>query len=192
MKNILFLRLIVLFISFNFCYSQNQINLDVDNDLYFDSRDMYYSSGIFVSFSSLKNKARKILKQNKIKGFDISSRHLEFVKPNEILISHEQKGVYLLKTDETYDQVLSFSETDVKKSIKSSLTKYNNKIYYSANEGVFYLDTTSLNFKKDTILSGLYNCTDYISGKLINANNKLFSLDDKVNYRIIINNVTIL
>ena len=60
MKNILFLRLIVLFLSFNFCYSQNQINLDVDNDLYFDSRDMYYSSGIFVSFSSLKNTDDKI------------------------------------------------------------------------------------------------------------------------------------
>jgi len=59
-KNILFLKLIVLFISFNFCYSQNQINLDVDNDLYFDSRDMYYSSGIFVSFSSLKNTDDKI------------------------------------------------------------------------------------------------------------------------------------
>ena len=60
MKNSLFLKLIVLFISFNFCYSQNQINLDVDNDLYFDSRDMYYSSGIFVSFSSLENTDDKI------------------------------------------------------------------------------------------------------------------------------------
>ena len=37
--------------------------------------------------------------RNKIKGFDISSRHLEFVKPNEILISHEQKGVYLLNVN---------------------------------------------------------------------------------------------
>ena len=55
MKNIFFLKLVVFFISFNFCYSQNQITLDVDNDLYFDSRDMYYSSGIFLSFSSLKN-----------------------------------------------------------------------------------------------------------------------------------------
>ena len=44
----------------NLIYSQNQINLDVDNDLYFDSRDMYYSSGIFVSFSSLKNTDDKI------------------------------------------------------------------------------------------------------------------------------------
>ena len=60
MKKIFFIKLIVLFLSFNFCYSQNQINLDVDNDLYFDSRDMYYSSGIFVSFSSLKNTDDKI------------------------------------------------------------------------------------------------------------------------------------
>ena len=55
MKNIFLLKLIVFFISFNFCYSQNQITLDVDNDLYFDSRDMYYSSGIFLSFYALKN-----------------------------------------------------------------------------------------------------------------------------------------
>ena len=29
--------------------SQKQINLDVDNDLYFN-RDFYYSSGIFLSY----------------------------------------------------------------------------------------------------------------------------------------------
>ena len=34
-------------------YSQKQVNLDVDNDLYFD-RDFYYSSGIFVSYSYFK------------------------------------------------------------------------------------------------------------------------------------------
>ena len=136
-------------------------------------------NGLFI----LKKENKSWILENKIEGFDISSRHLEFVNPLEILVSHEQKGVYLLKTNEAYDRVLSFSETDVKKSIKSSLTKYNNKIYYSANEGVFYLDTMSLNFKKDTILSELYNCTDYISGKLINANNKLFSFtNDNISY----------
>lgn len=42
----------------NLIYSQSQINLDVDNDLYFD-RDFYYSSGIFLSFSKLKNRDEK-------------------------------------------------------------------------------------------------------------------------------------
>ncbi len=36
-------------------HSQNQINLEVDNDLYFD-RDFYYSSGIFLTYSSTKFK----------------------------------------------------------------------------------------------------------------------------------------
>ena len=42
----------------NLIYSQSQINLDVDNDLYF-GRDFYYSSGIFLSFSKLKNRDEK-------------------------------------------------------------------------------------------------------------------------------------
>ncbi len=37
----------------NSSHSQNQINLEVDNDLYFD-RDFYYSSGIFLTYSSTK------------------------------------------------------------------------------------------------------------------------------------------
>ena len=45
--------------TFNFGYSQSQINLDVDNDLYFNSRDMYYSSGIFLSFSKPINREGK-------------------------------------------------------------------------------------------------------------------------------------
>ena len=47
-------KLILLFLTILFCLlpndaiSQKQLNLDVDNDLYFD-RDFYYSSGIFLT-----------------------------------------------------------------------------------------------------------------------------------------------
>ncbi len=44
----------------SYCYSQQQVNLDVDNDLYFD-RDFYYSSGIFLSYSSYKIEEKKTL-----------------------------------------------------------------------------------------------------------------------------------
>jgi len=54
-KIIFYLIICFSLLTSNLIYTQNQINLDVDNDLYFDSRDMYYSSGIFLSFSSLKN-----------------------------------------------------------------------------------------------------------------------------------------
>ena len=49
-RNICFLLFVGILI-INPSYSQKQINLDVDNDLYFD-RDFYYSSGIFMSYSS--------------------------------------------------------------------------------------------------------------------------------------------
>ena len=45
----------------NFLYSQNTINLDVDNDLYF-AKDFYYSSGIFLTYSKFaKSKNEKSL-----------------------------------------------------------------------------------------------------------------------------------
>lgn len=113
--------------------------------------------------------------RNKIKGFDVSSRHLEFVSENHLLVSHEQKGVFLLEIDPLYRNVISFSKTSVSKSIKSSLTTYNDKILYSSNVGVFVYDKASLEFKKDSTLSSLYDITGYISGNLIRTNDKLFS-----------------
>ena len=136
-------------------------------------------NGLYV----LKKEKNKWILKNKIKGFDISSRYIEFIKSTELLVSHEQKGVYQLKIDADFKEVLSYSKTAVKKSIKSSLNQYNNKVLYGSNEGVFYYDSTSLDFKKDSVLSDLYSFTGYISGKLINANNKLFAFtNDNISY----------
>ena len=121
--------------------------------------------------------------RNKIKGFDVSSRHLEFVSDYQLLVSHEQKGVFRLKIDSLYNQVISFSKTSVNKSIKSSLTEYNNEILYSSNEGIFIYDKISSEFKKDSILSKLYDFNGYISGKLVGTNDKLFSFtNDDISY----------
>jgi len=98
-------------------------------------------------------------------------------------VSHEQKGVFRLKIDNEFKKVLSSTKSDIRKSIKSSLNKYNNKVLYGSNEGVFYYDSLFLDFKKDTVLSNLFNHTGYISGKLINADNKLFAFtNDNISY----------
>ena len=135
--------------------------------------------GLYV----LQNENRKWNLRNKITGFDISSRHIEFINPNELLVSHEQKGVFQLKIDDEFRAVLSSTKTRIKKSIKSSLNKYNDKVLYGSNEGVFYYDPQSLNFKKDSVLSTLFGYTGYISGKLVSENNKLFAFtNDNISY----------
>jgi ligand-binding sensor domain-containing protein/DNA-binding CsgD family transcriptional regulator len=117
--------------------------------------------------------------RNKLNGFDISSRYLEFTDSRHLLVSHEYKGVYQLEIDDQFTKVMSYEKTEINKSIKSSLVKYNERILYGATDGVFYFDTEKQQFTKDSTLSSLYNKKDYISGKLAVANNKLFVFTDK-------------
>lgn len=127
----------------------------------------------------LEKKNTKWQLRNKLKGFDISSRYLEFTSPHELLVSHEHKGVYRLQVDQNFQQVTSYSKTEIHKSIKSSLTSYNGRILYGSKKGVFYYNNSTHEFIKDTILSNLYHSERYSSGKLVNANNKLFAFTNQ-------------
>ena len=132
-------------------------------------------NGLYI----LENKNNQWRLRNKLAGFDISSRYLEFTSTNDLLISHEHKGVYQVKIDNDFTKVVSYQKTEIDKSIKSSLSKYDNRVIYGSDEGVFSFDTNSQKFAKDSVLSSLYTSNEYISGKLVNANNKLFVFTEK-------------
>ncbi|NAS32004.1 LuxR family transcriptional regulator [Flavobacteriaceae bacterium R38] len=103
--------------------------------------------------------------KQKVKGFDISSRYFEFSKPNELLVSHEYRGVFKLKLNDNLQEVTSYTQDEVPKSIGSSLFKYNDKVMYATNEGIYsYQDNT---FAKDSLLQDYFNAENYVSGKLI-------------------------
>ena len=124
--------------------------------------------GNYKGLNVLEKQNNKWLFRNKIEGFDISSRYLEFVEPNKILVSHEHKGVYEINFDSTYQKVTSYKKLDIEKGIKSSIVKYNDIIFYNFKDGVFRFDKVSEGFKKDSVLSVLFSDEKYISGKLIN------------------------
>mgnify|MGYP003635313877 FL=1 len=109
--------------------------------------------------------------RNKIEGFDISSRYFEFLDSNEILVSHEYKGVYKIKVDNDFLKIVDSRKILIKEGIKSSIVNYNNRILYSTIEGVFYYDLKIEEFKRDSVLSDLLSGENYISGKLISDNN---------------------
>ena len=135
--------------------------------------------GNYNGLYTLKKENNKWTFKNKIKGFDISSRHIEFISKDELLISHEHKGVYRLKIDGNFNEILSYTKTGVNKSIKSSLSYYNNSVLYGSNKGVYNYINASSSFKKDSILSKLLDSAGFISGKLITANNKLFAFTNQ-------------
>ena len=68
----------------NFLYSQNTINLDVDNDLYF-AKDFYYSSGIFLTYSKFaKSKNEKSLINHFTIGQEIYTPSSQFFIKDEV------------------------------------------------------------------------------------------------------------
>ncbi|WP_111659615.1 helix-turn-helix and ligand-binding sensor domain-containing protein [Olleya aquimaris] len=110
--------------------------------------------------------------RNKIEGFDNSSRFFVFSDINEILVNHEYKGVFKIKTDSDFKQALNVSKlNDLEKGLFSSLTEYNDAIYYATEQGVFKKQKQEDVFVKDSVLSQLFENQGYSSGKLITNKN---------------------
>src|SRR5690606_14373519 len=62
-----------------------------------------------------------------------------------------------------------------KKGKNASLRKFNNTIYYAYKEGIFKLNPVTKQFKKDKLLSSVFEKDEYTSGKLIvDESNKIW------------------
>ena len=114
--------------------------------------------------------------RNKIEGFNISSRNIEFLESNELLINHEHKGVFKILIDNDFRNVIDYKKLPKEKGFKSSIAKYNNDIYYSNKQGFFVYDAEREEFTENTLLSDLLGGDEYVSGRLFNdsQNNKLW------------------
>jgi DNA-binding CsgD family transcriptional regulator len=124
--------------------------------------------------------------RNKISGFDISSRYFEQVNENNILVSHEYKGVYRLSLDTNYRSATGVIEDfSVAKGANSSLIRFKNEIYYGSENGIFKYNRSSLKFEKDKLLSTIYETDTYISGKLVaDDNESLWAFTNKYIHHI--------
>lgn len=146
-----------------------------------DNKDILLQ-GNYDGLYVLENRDNQWQLRNKIEGFDISSRFFEMIDSDEILISHEYKGVYKLNVNAQLTQVEEVvKDTSVDKGITSSLIKYKDNIFYSYKKGVFKYDVALQSFTKDTLFSRLISPEMYSSGKLIyeRKTNKLWSFSAK-------------
>lgn len=120
--------------------------------------------------------------RNKLEGFNISTKFLEVLDKNKIFVSHEYKGVFELEVDDELTQVKSVKKiSTLEKGFNSSLTKYNNQILYSSENGVYVYNEKDKSFQKDSIISGMLLSDQYTSGKLIpqTDHSKLWAFSSK-------------
>lgn len=106
--------------------------------------------------------------RNKLNGFNVSSRFFEFVSPQEILVSHEYKGVFHLTINEDFTSVQKVSkEVSVPISLKSSIANFHGDIWFFAKEGLFVYDLQKRQFHLNTSLTKqIFDNDDYLSGIL--------------------------
>jgi AraC family chitin signaling transcriptional activator len=106
--------------------------------------------------------------KNKIKGFDFSAKHFEILNSKDVYVSHEYKGVYRFQIDQNYSNangIIKYKEP--LKGKNASLIKYKEQIYYAYKEGVFKLNSKTKEFKKDLLLSTIFENNEYVTGKMV-------------------------
>lgn len=124
--------------------------------------------------------------RNKLNGFNNSSRFLTFINKNQVLVNHEYKGVFKIDINDDYQSITKVQKLNfLGRGLFSSIAKHNQKIYYASKNGVFVSSGDKLDFKKDTILSNLFEEQGYASGKLVSdqKTNTLWMFTQKgINY----------
>ena len=123
--------------------------------------------------------------RNKIKGFKNSARFFIVLDNKEIFVNHEYKGVYKLKIDDYFKNVLKTKkDTSVQKGIHSGLTSFDQEIYYYYKEGVFKYSVKEEKFIKDLVISSILNKEEYDTGKMVedDQGNLWFMTKNKMHY----------
>ncbi len=125
---------------------------------------------------------------HKVKGFDISSKFISFFEDN-IWVSNEQLGVFKLKLDDKFRNVLHqkrYTSPMIETGIHSSLIVFDNTVLYANNQKVYeykpQVDSFVMSEKKNQLFK-----TQSSSFRLIEANQSLWSFTDKKINRLIKN-----
>ncbi|MGB5242882.1 MAG: LuxR C-terminal-related transcriptional regulator [Lutimonas sp.] len=123
--------------------------------------------GNYDGLSVLEKIDNKWQEKNAIKGFNISSRYFEEMPNNEIFINHEYKGIYKIKVDEDFSNVLNITIDSISKGANSSILRYKNELLYAFKNGLYKYSEKEDKFFLDSILGEVYSEDDYSSGKLV-------------------------
>ena len=139
-------------------------------------RDDLILQGNYNGISLLEKKGDDWIFKHKIEGFDISSKSVEFIDEQKLMIDHEYKGIFKVNLNNELTKALDVSPSKgVKKGLYSGLTKFNDTLIYSNRTGVFKYSTKKEKFIKDKLLTNLaYGDSKYSSGKIIPTNNNSF------------------
>lgn len=131
-------------------------------------RDGLLLKGNYNGLSVLEKVSGTWRVRNKIDGFSSSARFFEPDERNQVWVSHEYKGVYRIRLNESLTKVMEVNMEPFPSDLKnSSLTVFNGNLLYAYEKGIFRYDEAGRSFRYDSLLSPLITSEEYVSGKLV-------------------------
>ncbi len=122
--------------------------------------------GNYNGLSILAKKGEQWVFKNKIEGFDISSKSFVFINQSKVAVNHEFKGIHNLELEIDYSSMKKIEFMDPV-GFDSNIFSYQNRIFYTSNEGVFNFDPNTSTLSKDSLFTELfYVKDDAVFGKL--------------------------
>lgn len=147
--------------------------------------------GNYQGFSLLEKVNGEWTFKNAIDGFEVSAKSFEFFDSHSVLVDHEYKGVYKIKFDNDFKNVLlSEQDSSVEKGLYSSLIKFQNQILYANSNGIFAYQPTKNKFELHPQIGDLLSEENYTTGKLApTSEDDFFVFTKKFTYRVSKNNL---
>ncbi|MDC0116622.1 LuxR family transcriptional regulator [Flavobacteriaceae bacterium] len=112
--------------------------------------------GSYYGLKVLSKQNNSWVVKNNVSGFDISSRFFEISNNGKIIVSHGYNGVYKLSVSSDFKNIIDYELDSIAvKGGNTSLSKFDNNIYYNYEKGMLKYNSLTNNFSKDTLLSNL-------------------------------------
>ena len=105
---------------------------------------------------------------NKIKGFNASSKDVVQEEDNNFFINHEYKGVFKIKIDNALKEVISLEkEKSLEKGIYSSIIRFKDEILYASKNGIYSYNKKDDIFVKNSVYSKLISDKEFVSANMV-------------------------
>jgi DNA-binding CsgD family transcriptional regulator len=119
------------------------------------NRENMLLQGNFKGLSILSKNNDVWSLKNVIDGFDISSRFFEFTGNNQVIVNREFKGIFNLKLDSEFTNVIE-SSNEPSKGYGACLITYLDEVLYACDNGIYKYDTNEEHFVADAPLTDLF------------------------------------
>jgi AraC family chitin signaling transcriptional activator len=130
--------------------------------------------GNYVGLHILEKKGGSWQYRNKIEGFDVSCRFFELMPDNQIFVKRKFEGIFKLKISDDFTKVLEIQkEQSVPVSSNSGMAKFNGKLLYFDDSGLYEYNQPKKEFQKELSLQELvFDEDSYLSGNILADENQ--------------------